>query len=65
MANVNVNGVGTWDDNSLSFTLVRKLNTVDDKKDNNARFYTRRSGLEIQPSTALKFLTIIERKAKN
>ena len=87
-----MNGVRTWDysfkstikkTTTRAFTLVRKLNSVDDKKenlrfyagletqhgrqqkDNNSRFYTRQSGLEIQPSTALKFLTIIERKAKN
>ena len=33
------------------------------EKDNNSRFYIRWSGLEIQSSTALKFLMIVESKA--
>ena len=35
------------------------------EKVNNSRFYTCRSDLEIRSSTALKFLTIVERKAKD
>ena len=35
------------------------------EKDNNSRFYIPRSGLEIWSSTALKFLTIVERKAED
>ena len=35
------------------------------EKGNNSHFYIRWSGLEIRSSTALKFLTIVESKAKD
>ena len=52
-------------DNNSRFYAGPETQHGRQKKDNNSRFYIRGSGLEIRPSTALKFLTIIERKAKN